>query len=40
MIAGGRGADCYVQSDARVGVEELEKLLAKRNHKSVRLSHA
>jgi thiamine pyrophosphate-dependent acetolactate synthase large subunit-like protein len=24
-----------VQSDARVGVEELEKLLAKRNHKSV-----
>jgi thiamine pyrophosphate-dependent acetolactate synthase large subunit-like protein len=35
MIAGGRGADCYVQSDARVGVEELEKLLAKRDHKSI-----
>jgi thiamine pyrophosphate-dependent acetolactate synthase large subunit-like protein len=34
MIAGGRSADCYVQADARVGVEELEKLLAKRNFKS------
>ncbi|MDB5814248.1 MAG: thiamine pyrophosphate protein central region [Rhodocyclales bacterium] len=35
LIAGGKSADCYVQSDARVGVEELEKLLAKRNHKSI-----
>jgi len=35
MIAGGRSADCYVQADARVGVEELEKLLAKRNFKSI-----
>ena len=35
MIAGGRGADCYLQADARVGVEELEKLLASRNVKSV-----
>ncbi len=35
LIAGGRSADCYVQADARVGVEELEKLLAKRNFKSI-----
>mgnify|MGYP001792920979 CR=1 FL=1 len=34
LIAGGRSADCYLQADARVGVEELEKLLAKRNFKS------
>jgi acetolactate synthase I/II/III large subunit len=33
MMGGGRAADCYLQSDARIGVEELEKLLAKRNVK-------
>jgi acetolactate synthase-1/2/3 large subunit len=31
MMSGGRSADCYVQADARVGVEELEKLLASRS---------
>jgi thiamine pyrophosphate-dependent acetolactate synthase large subunit-like protein len=35
LMSGGRGADCYVQADARIGVEELDKLLAKRNVKSV-----
>jgi len=35
MLSGGRGADCYVQADARLGVEELEKLLARRAFKSV-----
>ena len=35
MLSGGRAADCYVQSDARIGVEELEKLLASRGAKSV-----
>ncbi len=34
LIAGGRSADCYLQADAKVGVEELENLLAKRNFKS------
>ncbi|HKU69304.1 MAG TPA: thiamine pyrophosphate-binding protein [Burkholderiales bacterium] len=33
MMGGGRAAECYVHSDARIGVEELEKLLAKRNVK-------
>jgi acetolactate synthase I/II/III large subunit len=33
MMGGGRAADCYLQADARIGVEELEKLLAKRNVK-------
>ncbi|MGH9257040.1 MAG: thiamine pyrophosphate-binding protein, partial [Vicinamibacterales bacterium] len=31
MMGGGRAADCYLQADARIGVEELEKLLAKRD---------
>jgi thiamine pyrophosphate-dependent acetolactate synthase large subunit-like protein len=31
MMSGGRGAECYVQSDARVGVEALESLLARRS---------
>jgi thiamine pyrophosphate-dependent acetolactate synthase large subunit-like protein len=35
MMGGGRAADCYLQADARIGVEELEKLLAKRGVKSV-----
>lgn len=35
LIAGGRSADCYLQADAKVGVEELEKLLAKRNFKLI-----
>ena len=34
MMGGGRAADCYLQSDARIGVEELEKLLASRRVKS------
>jgi thiamine pyrophosphate-dependent acetolactate synthase large subunit-like protein len=29
MMSGGRSADCYVQTDARAGVEALEALLAK-----------
>jgi len=33
MMGGGRAADCYLQSDARIGVEELEKLLAGRGVK-------
>ena len=33
MMSGGRAADCYVQSDARAGVEALESLLAKRSFK-------
>jgi len=35
MMGGGRAADCYLQADARIGVEELEKLLATRGVKSV-----
>ena len=34
MMAGGRSADCYLQSDARAAVEALEGALAKRNFKS------
>ena len=33
MMGGGRAADCYIQSDARTGVEALESLLAKRSVK-------
>jgi acetolactate synthase-1/2/3 large subunit len=33
MMGGGRAADCYLQADARIGVEELEKLLAGRGVK-------
>ena len=33
MMGGGRVADAYVQSDAKIGVEELEKLLAARGVK-------
>lgn len=33
MMGGGRGADCYVQSDGRAGVEALESMLAKRSVK-------
>ncbi len=33
MMGGGRAADCYLQSDARIAVEELEKLLANRGVK-------
>ena len=33
MMAGGRSADCYLQSDARTGVEALESLLARRSIK-------
>ena len=34
MMSGGKAADCYLQADARIGVEELEKLLAQRSVKS------
>ena len=33
MMSGGRAAECYVQSDARAGVEAVESLLAKRSFK-------
>ncbi|MEK7875242.1 MAG: thiamine pyrophosphate-binding protein [Pseudomonadota bacterium] len=33
MMSGGRSAECYIQSDARAGVEALEGLLAKRSFK-------
>ncbi len=33
MMSGGRSADCYLQTDARAGVEALESLLAKRSVK-------
>ncbi len=33
MMSGGRAAECYVQADARAGVEALEALLAKRSFK-------
>ena len=33
MMSGGRAAECYVQSDARAGVEALESALAKRSFK-------
>ena len=35
MLSGSRGADCYVQSDARLAVEALDKLLEKRGVKQV-----
>jgi thiamine pyrophosphate-dependent acetolactate synthase large subunit-like protein len=35
MMSGGRAADCYLQADARVGVEELEKVLAARKVKAI-----
>lgn len=31
MMGMGRSADCYLQTDARVGIEELDALLAKRS---------
>jgi thiamine pyrophosphate-dependent acetolactate synthase large subunit-like protein len=33
VMSGGRAADCYVQSDAKAGLEALEALLAKRGVK-------
>ncbi|MBI1965359.1 MAG: thiamine pyrophosphate-binding protein [Betaproteobacteria bacterium] len=33
MMSGGRSADCYLQTDARAGVEALESLLARRSVK-------
>ena len=33
MMSGGRAAECYMQSDARAGVEALESLLAQRAFK-------
>src|SRR5918999_5554979 len=33
VMGGGRGADCYIQTDAKVGLEELEKRLDKRGFK-------
>jgi len=35
IMAGGRSADCYIQADARAGVEGLEKLLEERSFKNV-----
>ena len=35
VMAGGRSADCYVQADAKAGVEGLEKLLEERSFKNV-----
>ena len=32
LMGGGRSADCYVQADARLGVEALNGLLASRSH--------
>ena len=34
VMGGGGSADCYVQTDAKAGVEALNELLAKRNAKS------
>jgi acetolactate synthase-1/2/3 large subunit len=34
MMGGGRSADCYLQTDAKAGLEDLEALLAKRSFKS------
>ncbi|MBI4190316.1 MAG: thiamine pyrophosphate-binding protein [Betaproteobacteria bacterium] len=34
MMAGGRSADCYVQCDARIGVEALDRALAERSVKA------
>jgi acetolactate synthase-1/2/3 large subunit len=33
MMSGGRSADCYLQTDAKAGVEALDSLLAKRSFK-------
>lgn len=33
-LANGKFSDIYIQSDARIAVEELEKLLAAKNHKA------
>ena len=35
VLGNGHGADCYVQTDAKEGLEALDALLAKRNVKSV-----
>jgi thiamine pyrophosphate-dependent acetolactate synthase large subunit-like protein len=35
MMSGGKAADCYLQADARIGVEALEQKLAERSVKSV-----
>jgi thiamine pyrophosphate-dependent acetolactate synthase large subunit-like protein len=35
VMAGGRSADCYIQADAKAGVEGLEKLLEERSFKNV-----
>jgi thiamine pyrophosphate-dependent acetolactate synthase large subunit-like protein len=34
MMGSGRAADCYLQTDAKAGVEDLEALLAKRSFRS------
>ena len=39
VMSGGRAADCYVQTDAKAGVEALENALAKRSGEDDRLSH-
>ena len=35
VMAGGRSADCYVQADAKAGVEGLDKLLEERSFRNV-----
>jgi len=35
VMAGGRSADCYIQADAKAGVEGLDKLLEERSFKNV-----
>jgi thiamine pyrophosphate-dependent acetolactate synthase large subunit-like protein len=40
MMGGGRAADAYVQSDAKIAVEELEKLLGLARSQGYRLPHA
>lgn len=34
MMGGGRGADCYLQTDAKAGIEDLDALLEKRSFKA------
>ncbi len=34
VMGGGRGADCYLQTDAKAGLEDLDKLLEKRSFNS------
>lgn len=34
MMGGGRGADCYLRTDAKAGIEDLDRLLEKRSFKS------